>query len=262
SLTTSFVLRNSDNESKTSNATFQFDENRDLIRQFTRFNPEIEDDKTFQYSVNFNKQFGGNSQHVLTFDFQYENSEEDQFSLISNDAIQSQRVQSLEDQRRILLQTDYVLPIGDVSQFELGYRGNFNVQDTDYTLENYQNGGYVLNTGLSNNLIYTEHVNALYSQYGSKIKDKFSYLLGLRLEETRLTIDQATTGDFQKKNYLGLFPTLNLSYAFTENQSVTLGYNRRISRPRSRFINPFPSQSSPTTQFVGNPDINPSYSNT
>src|SRR5690606_17434001 len=139
---------------------------------------------------------------------------------------------------------------------------NFNVQDTDYTLENYQNGGYVLNTGLSNNLIYTEHVNALYSQYGSKIKDKFSYLLGLRLEETRLTIDQATTGDFQKKNYLGLFPTLNLSYAFTENQSVTLGYNRRISRPRSRFINPFPSQSSPTTQFVGNPDINPSYSNT
>src|SRR5690606_13371508 len=39
------------------------------------------------------------------------------------------------------------------------------------------------------------------------------------------------------------------------------GYNRRIRRPRSYFINPFPSRSSPTSIFQGNPDINPSYSN-
>ncbi|MBU3822334.1 TonB-dependent receptor [Flavobacteriaceae bacterium XHP0103] len=261
SLTTSFVLRNNDNSSEATNETFQYDENNNLIRQFTRFNPESEDDKTFQYSVNFDKQFGDNSQHRLTFDFQYENTEEDEFAVILNDGNPSQRVQTLEDQNRILLQTDYVLPIGEESQFEAGYRGNFNVQDTDYSLENYLNGDFVLNTNLSNNLIYTEHVNAIYTQFGSKIKDKFSYLLGLRLEETRLTIDQATTGDYEKKNYLGLFPTVNLSYAFTEDQSITFGYNRRISRPRSRFINPFPSQTSPTTQFIGNPDINPSFSN-
>ncbi len=261
SLTAAFVLRNSDNENETSNETFQLDENKDLIRRFVRLNPEKEDDKTFQYSVNFDKQFGGNSQHKLTFDFQYENSEEDEFSVISNDGNPSQRVQTLEDQRRILLQTDYVLPIGEASQFEFGYRGNFNVLDTDYKLENYINDDFVLNTGLTNNLIYTEHVNAAYTQYGSKIS-KFSYLLGLRLEETRITVDQVTTGDFSKRNYLGLFPTLNLSYEITENQSLTLGYNRRISRARSRFINPFPSQSSPTTQFIGNPNLNPSYSNT
>src|SRR5690606_23356523 len=80
--------------------------------------------------------------------------------------------------------------------------------------------------------------------------------------ETRITVDQVTTGDFSKRNYLGLFPTLNLSYELSEKQSLTLGYNRRISRPRSGFINPFPSQSSPTTQFIGKPDLSPSYSNT
>jgi hypothetical protein len=42
---------------------------------------------------------------------------------------------------------------------------------------------------------------------------------------------------------------------------LTLGYNRRISRPRSRFLNPFPSRSSVTNLFQGNPNINPSYSN-
>lgn len=261
SLTASVVIRNSDNESIISNETFQLDSNKDLIRRFVRLSPEVEDDKTFQYSINLDKQFGGNSQHKLTADFQYENSTEDQFSNISNDGTPSQRLQTLEDQRRVLLQADYVLPIGEGSQFEAGYRGNFNVMDTDYTLENYINNDYVVNRGLTNNLIYTEHVNAAYSQYGSKL-NKFSYLLGLRLEETRITVDQVTTRDFSKKNYLGLFPTLNLSYELSEKQSLTMGYNRRISRPRSRFINPFPSQSSPTTQFIGNPNLSPSYSNT
>src|SRR5690606_19887872 len=223
--------------------------------------PETEDDRTFQYAINFDKQFGGNSQHKLTADFQYENSQEDQFSRITNDGDPSQRIQTLENQKRILLQADYVLPIGEASQFEAGYRGNFNVMDTDYTLENYRNGDYVVNTGLTNNLIYTEHVNAAYTQFGSKVS-QFSYLMGLRLEETRITVDQVTSGDYSKKNYLGLFPTLNLSYSLSDRQNVTLGYNRRISRPRSRFINPFPSQSSPTMQFTGNPDLNPSFSNT
>jgi len=65
----------------------------------------------------------------------------------------------------------------------------------------------------------------------------------------------------EKRDYVDLFPTVNLGYEISENQSITLGYNRRISRPRSRFVNPFPSRSSATNLFQGNPNINPSYSN-
>ena len=39
------------------------------------------------------------------------------------------------------------------------------------------------------------------------------------------------------------------------------GYNRRIRRARSYFINPFPSRSSVTNIFQGNPNIDPTYSN-
>merc|ERR1711974_4918 len=35
-----------------------------------------------------------------------------------------------------------------------------------------------------------------------------------------------------------------------------------MGRPRSRFINPFPSRSSATNLFQGNPDLDPSFSNT
>jgi outer membrane receptor protein involved in Fe transport len=113
---------------------------------------------------------------------------------------------------------------------------------------------------VSNNLIYTEEVNAFYMQYGSKIKEKFSYLLGVRMESTRVIIDQITSGDFDKKIYADFFPTLNLAYELSEDENITFGYNRRIRRPRSRFINPFPSRSSATNLFQGNSDLDPSIS--
>lgn len=261
SLTTSVVYRNSENTSKSTNTINELDLNGNLLKQSFRFDPETEDDKTIQYSVNLDKQFKGNSEHKLTFDFQFENSREDEFSIISQDGNDAERVQTLEEQNNILLQSDYVLPIGQASQFEFGYRGNFNELDTDYSLEFNNNGAYVLDTDVSNNLVYREYINALYTQFGSKIKDKFSYLLGLRMEDSRITINQITSGNFERKTYMGLFPTVNLGYEISEKQSLTFGYNRRISRPRSRFINPFPSRSSATNLFQGNPDINPSYSN-
>jgi len=57
------------------------------------------------------------------------------------------------------------------------------------------------------------------------------------------------------------FPTVNLVYELGEDENVTLGYNRRINRPRSWFLNPFPSQSSRINVFQGNPDLDPSFAN-
>ena len=261
SLTTSMVYSNSKDDDLTTNNIFLRDNLGNLTSNYTRLENEEEDDKNIQYNVNFDKQFNNNSQHKLTFDFQYENSTENEYSYIE-DAI-DERVATLEDQDRILLQTDYVHPFSENSQFEIGYRGNFRTQDIDYALEfeDLDTGDFVLNDSVSNNLIYKEYVNAIYSQYGTKIKEKFTFLLGLRLESTRITIDQVTSGDLEKRDYVDLFPTVNLGYEISENQSITLGYNRRISRPRSRFVNPFPSRSSATNLFQGNPNINPSYSN-
>ncbi|MGJ8594047.1 MAG: TonB-dependent receptor domain-containing protein [Aquaticitalea sp.] len=259
SITTSLVYRNSDEENTATNTIDQVNADGSLISRSLRIDPEKEDDKTIQYSLNFDKQFGENSQHKLTFDFQYESSDESEQSSILDET--PERVRTIESQNEVLLQSDYVLPIGENSQFEAGYRGDFSELDTDYTLEFDENGAFVLDTDVSNNLIFKQQVNAFYSQFGSKIKEKFSYLLGLRMESTRITIDQLTSSDFDKKNYLGLFPTVNLGYEINEDQSIQLGYNRRISRPRSRYINPFPSRSSASNLFQGNPDIDPSYSN-
>ncbi|WP_298423578.1 outer membrane beta-barrel family protein [uncultured Kordia sp.] len=259
SLTASLVYRNSDNESSTVNTLTQFDSGLNITNQSSRFDPETEDDKTIQYALNFDKNFK-KSGHKLTVDFQYESSSEAENSFISVDNILAEQVATVEDQDRILLQTDYTVPLSETAQFEFGYRGNFLDLNTDYLVAFLEGDDFVSDTNLSNVLNYREYVNAFYSQYGNKV-DKFSFLLGLRMESTRITVDQLTSGSLDKKNYVGLFPTINLGYEITENQSITLGYNRRIRRPRSRFINPFPSRSSITNVFQGNPDIDPSYSN-
>ncbi|WP_066222419.1 outer membrane beta-barrel family protein [Formosa haliotis] len=260
SLTAAVFYKDSNNETNTTNNIDEIDDLGNLINNTLRFDPETEDDKTIQYSINFDKQFADKPGHKLTFDFQLENSQEDENSQITENGLNTEKVRTLENQDNILIQSDYVLPIKENGQFEFGYRGDFNKLDTDYTLAFYEDGEFVIDTDVSNNLIYTEHINALYTQFGNKVKEKFSYLLGLRMESTNITIDQETSNDYEKKNYIGWFPTINLGYEFTENQSIMLGYNRRIRRPRSRYINPFPSRSSATNLFQGNPDLDPSYS--
>ncbi|MGV6832525.1 MAG: TonB-dependent receptor domain-containing protein [bacterium] len=261
SLTTSFVYRDSDNESNSTNFIDELDASGGLINRNVRRDPEFEDDKTVQYAFNYDKQFNGNSQHRLTFDFQYENSEETEASIINQNNIDVENVVTAENQDRILLQTDFVKPIGEAGQFEVGFRGEYFDLSTDYLVEFADdNGDFIVNTDLTNTLNFDQKVNAVYTQYGNKYKGKFSYLLGLRLEDTQITIEQVTSSDFSKKQFTQLFPTLNLAYEISEDENITFGYNRRIRRARSFFLNPFPSRSSATNLFQGNPDLDPSTS--
>lgn len=261
SLTTAFLASKSNNSNESFNRAETLDLTGAVISESVRYDPETETDQTTQFSVNFDKQFHGNSEHRLTFDYQLENSSEDEGSIIYNDGIAAERVRTIEDQKRVLIQSDFTLPINDKTRFEGGYNGRFSTNNTAYSLEFAEDDSFILDTNISNVLVYKENVNAVYTQYGSKVKDKFSFLLGLRMEATNITISQLSSNEYTNSNYIGLFPTVNLGYEFSENQNLTIGYNRRISRPRSRFLNPFPSRSSATNLFQGNPNISPSYSN-
>jgi outer membrane receptor protein involved in Fe transport len=259
SLTTSLVYSNNDSEQDSKNKLLQYDTNFNLTGETNRLDPQLGNSKTIQYATNFTKNFK-TSGHKFSFDFQYEESNQNENSLIVTDGIATDKVDRIEDQTDILLQSDYVLPIGENSQFELGYRGGFNTRKTDFGVEilNTDTNQFEVDNNLSNLFNFKMYINALYTQFGSKI-NKFSYLFGLRLEDTQITIDQPTTGEFKKKTFTGLFPTVNFSYELSQSQSLTLGYSRRIQRPRGFYLNPFPSRSSLTNIFQGNPDLNPSY---
>jgi len=81
----------------------------------------------------------------------------------------------------------------------------------------------------------------------------------LRAEITNRLIE--VSNESYKKDYAELFPTVNLGYEINDTESFTLGYSRRLRRPRHWFLNPFESRTSETYIFTGNVELDPSYSN-
>ena len=280
SITGSVFGRFTDEQDITENSTTRYNQKAISSNTF-RNEEENQDDKSYQVSLNYTNNINEAGQK-LTADFQYSYDKEIQPTIITenntfpdSELLARENIFETQLQNEFLLQADYVLPIGD-AQFEAGYRGNFEESSNDYQLDqlNLNTGEFETNLGLTNIFTYTQNINALYTQYGNKY-GKFSYLLGLRLENTQLkgvvdaTVDltelQELLGgeielDFDK-NYLGLFPTLNLIYELSEKENFSIGYNRRINRPRGFFINPFPSRSSRTNIFQGNPDLDPAFAN-
>ncbi|MFN2262338.1 MAG: TonB-dependent receptor domain-containing protein [Psychroflexus sp.] len=274
SLTGSFFMRLGEDEDVTNNFLSRFDDGELVDRTYRREN-EFEDDKRFQYSLNFEKRFDkDNRDHKFTADFQYSNKDETKFNPISEneistgDFVAGQEVTETEDEDSFLIQADYVLPIGD-SQFEAGFRGDYSDSTEDFLVLRKLEASdpFEINEDVSSQFDFQQNITAAYSQYGNKF-GQFSFLLGLRFEHTQLkgntrplsenTEQEAVDFD---KNFTGLFPTVNLIYELGEDENLSLGYNRRINRPRGWYLNPFPSQSSRTNIFQGNPDLDPSFAN-
>ena len=265
SWTNTFAYRKSDGENPDNVFQYRYDQAKILTSTTNRFNDQVSDDHDFDYSSNFIKKFKKDG-HQLNVDASYSLSRDDDDSniFISEDDFlnnttlnDEQRTGSLQKQKRMLLQADYTLPIGDKHRFEAGFRRNLTDLTTDYSVENLDNGIWTNDALYSNVLQYREEVNALYTQFGSKI-NKFSYLLGLRFEDSNIEVNQFTQALFNTKKYNNLFPSAFLTYELGDFENVSLSYSKRISRPRSRFINPFSSLSSDINQFRGNPNLDPS----
>lgn len=275
SITASAFYRTGDNNTNTINDVFNY-KGGNLLERNKRTEDAGSDDNNFQFALNYENKLDEHGFHKLTADLQYENSKDDKSSLILDEIthpeysrLPSEDITENFERTNYLAQIDYVRPIGENGQFEAGYRGDFNKNVTDYVLrqEVGTSGTFERNDSISNIFTHEQNVNAIYTQYGNKLGEKFSYLLGLRLENTVMkgsveaedvTSNQPFDLNFDK-NYTGLFPTVNLTYELAESENITLGYNRRINRPWRWFLNPFPSRSSEANVFQGNPGLDPAY---
>jgi len=268
SLTGTVLYRKSDGENVSTNFSNEFDSNSILFLTNERIDSNDDTDETIEYSLNFTKDFKKEG-HKLMLDFQYGESTEEGFSFITDTNTyptflekKPERNSTTEDSKDILLKGDYVLPIGENSQFEFGFKADLNnliidflVEELDTVTNNYYN-----NIDFSNVLDFEQNIYSLYTQYGSKI-NKFSYLLGLRMETTDRKINLVETNENFNKKFTELFPTINLGLEFNNSESITLGYSKRLRRPRHHYLHPFESRISETYINTGNINLDPTYTN-
>lgn len=205
-----------------------------------------------QYSMNDNGSFETFSEQIYASDWAQLNTNPD-----------STKTTSQNKMHQGTVMIDYTHPFGKEMKFEVGYKGNIRWLGNDFKSEtfDYNQMQMTNDIGRTNNFEYQEQVHAVYATFAHKI-GKFNYKIGLRGEYTlansRLVMP---TDSMFVNNYPSIFPTVNLSYSLAKNQQLQLGFSRRIQRPSSWALNPFPSYSDPLNLRYGNPYLLPQYTN-
>lgn len=263
SLTLAF-LRNDTKDTDETNLTYDLFSN-DLVDSTLVTNGKSEMIRNYnQLEVNYTKTFK-KEKNKFTIDFQYDvwDSEKD-FDIATSrtfpDSRNLSQIRTIETNRNndFVVQSDLVTFTGKDSKLELGIKYETRLIKNGFRAEELTNNEFQILDDINNDLDYDEEIVAAYTQYGGKI-NKLSYLIGLRFEGTKIKIEDLLGSFNQDFSYENLFPTLNLSYSFSEKTQIQGSYSKRIDRPFLRQLNPFAELLDFNTRFSGNPNLDPAF---
>src|SRR5688572_13460193 len=166
--------------------------------------------------------------------------------------------------REITLQFDYQTPIAENQILEIGGKDIIRKVFSDFTgLVDSGDGIYepVEDSQLSNNLNYDQNVMAGYLAYTLNLQKGYSIKAGSRYEYTTIEAFTQTEDDIEIPSYGVFVPSVNLSKKLTSGAMLKAAYNRRIQRPSIQFLNPNLQNSNQLNASVGNPQLDPEYTN-
>ncbi|KPH11338.1 TonB-dependent receptor [Chryseobacterium sp. ERMR1:04] len=122
------------------------------------------------------------------------------------------------------------------------------------------NKQFVFDPTRSNQFSYQEKIWAGYWGYSQKF-NKLQINAGLRFENTQSVSHAVTIDSVVSRNYLKWLPSFSASYAFNKSSELSFSYSRKITRPVFSQLNPFRFYFSPLNYWIGNPYLQPSFTN-
>jgi iron complex outermembrane recepter protein len=152
------------------------------------------------------------------------------------------------------IKADYVHPFSKTAKLEFGVKSSLVTSDNDVKFFDVINNQNILDRSRSNNFLYEENVNAVYTSFAKEFK-KWDLQTGLRMEHTRTNGEQVSTGEKFSRNYVNFFPNIVFNRKFNENNSLSWSYAKRIDRPSYRQLNPFRVFVDSYTYVVGDPKL-------
>lgn len=259
-LTLSYFYRNNISKSNVDYTYAFFNENRSAERNITALETYREPQVANQIELNYIKTFTKEGRK-FTVNLQYDfwNDDENE-SVVEQEnfpavlPIRALKSRDIESSKDFLFQSDYAIPINEKSKVEFGIKGEIRKINSDY--EVYDND--VTIDSLNNVLRYDERIIGTYFQYGNSLK-KLNYLLGIRIENSNTGSNDEINQFNINKKYTNFFPTAHLTYEINSIFSLQLSYSRRISRPAFWQLNPFGGIADRRNVRIGNPDLNPVY---
>lgn len=157
-------------------------------------------------------------------------------------------------------QVDYVKPFRN-NKIEIGAKYSSVDNKNETTFQDFILGNFVENPNFTNDFSYKEKIAAGYITWSkdSLFNTKISLKTGLRVESTNGTGEIPSVSFTIDKHYTNFFPSLFLNRSFSQNRSLYFSYSRRILRPNYRSFNSTIFYLTEFTSQVGNPNLNPSF---
>ncbi len=157
--------------------------------------------------------------------------------------------------QEMTIQADYVTPISSNQILEIGAKNILRKVTSNVA------GGTIANSNLS----YDQNVMAGYLAYTLNLASGYAFKAGSRYEYTTIGGTSQETGesktDIEIPSYGVIVPSFNVSKKFKNGKTVKASYNRRIQRPSIRFLNPNPQLQNNNNFTIGNPYLDPEYTN-
>jgi ferric enterobactin receptor len=159
--------------------------------------------------------------------------------------------------RQLTAQLDYTRPLTPKTKLETGLKETIRLLDRDFDVAKDALGdGNWIPSNLSNTFTFDERVHAGYGVLSQTV-GKFDLQAGLRAEFANRTFDLAAQS--YPYDYHSLFPSGVIMYKPGEQSQIKVSYSRRIRRPGTQELNPFPVFFDQQNVFIGNPRLNPEY---
>jgi len=153
-------------------------------------------------------------------------------------------------------QVDYTRQLGK-TKLESGVKSNARWLDRDFTVVKDSLGDENwVRSSLSNAFTFNEQVHAAYGVVSQSF-GKVDAQAGLRAEYANRDFQLADKS--YPYHYTSFFPSGVLSFNLTPSSQAKVSYSRRIRRPGTQELNPFPSFFDVQNVFLGNPALNPEY---
>jgi outer membrane receptor protein involved in Fe transport len=159
---------------------------------------------------------------------------------------------------QLTAQVDYTRMLGSATKLETGYKGNARWLDRAYVVTTDETGsGEWESSELSNDLELDEQVHAVYGVV-SRSAGRVQLQAGLRAEYAHRDF-ALTDGETYPFTYRSLFPSGLVSMKIGDKGEAKLSYSRRVRRPGTQELNPFPVFFDVQNVFFGNPHLGPEY---
>lgn len=245
------------------NETDIFDANENFISSFTADN--LSHDNKYNIGTDLIYKHTFNNQSALEFNTHYTTYDYERLQNVFQDEpidTNDSQFNTLANQETQILtgKLDYTLPLKNSVSIVAGLKYSNVNTNSDITRLDIVNGEEVINTNNTDAFNYDENVFAAYANY-SKSWDNLDLNVGLRVEQTNIEGTSVSLNETNTQDYFNWFPNASLTHSISDDVSVSANYKRSITRPSYTNLNPFTFYLNENTVVLGNPSLQPTYTN-